>query len=51
MTDNKENLYTTRPIEKGEEITVFYTKGYDDILIVSKPTNSKAMARQLRWLG
>ena len=25
-------LYTTRPIEKGEEITVFYTKGYDDII-------------------
>ena len=25
-------LYTTRPIKKGEEITVFYTKGYDDIL-------------------
>ena len=25
-------LYTTRPIKKGEEITVFYTKGYDDII-------------------
>ena len=25
-------LYTTRPIKKGEEITVFYTKGYADII-------------------
>ena len=25
-------LYTTRPIKKGEEITVFYTVGYNDII-------------------
>ena len=24
-------LYTIRPIQKGEELTVYYTKGYDDI--------------------
>jgi len=25
-------LYTVRPIEAGEELTVYYTVGYDDIL-------------------
>lgn len=25
-------LYTVRPIEQGEELTVYYTVGYDDIL-------------------
>ena len=25
-------LYTTRPIEAGEELTVYYTVGYDDIV-------------------
>ena len=25
-------LYTVRPIHTGEELTVFYTVGYDDIL-------------------
>ena len=25
-------LYTTRPIKSGEEITVFYTVGYNDII-------------------
>ena len=25
-------LYTTKPIKKGEELTVFYTVGYDDII-------------------
>ena len=29
---NQRELYTTRPIKKGEEITVFYTVGYDDII-------------------
>jgi SET domain-containing protein len=29
---NQRELYTTRPIKIGEEITVFYTVGYDDIL-------------------
>ena len=25
-------LYTVRPVEEGEELTVYYTVGYDDIL-------------------
>ena len=29
---NQRELYTIRPIKKGEEITVFYRVGYDDIL-------------------
>jgi len=29
---DQRELYTTRPIKKGEEITVFYTVGYDDIV-------------------
>jgi len=29
---NQRELYTTRPIKKGEEITVFYRVGYDDII-------------------
>ena len=29
---DQRELYTIRPIKKDEEITVFYTVGYDDIL-------------------
>ena len=32
-TDNKRELYTVKPIKEGEEITVFYTHGYDDIIM------------------
>ena len=28
---NQRELYTIKPIEEGEELTVFYTVGYDDI--------------------
>jgi hypothetical protein len=29
---DQRELYTIRPIKKGEELTVFYTVGYDDVL-------------------
>jgi hypothetical protein len=29
---NQRELYTIKPIEEGEELTVFYTVGYDDII-------------------
>ena len=29
---DQRELYTIRPIKKGEELTVFYTVGYDDII-------------------
>ena len=29
---DQRELYTIRPITKGEELTVFYTVGYDDII-------------------
>ena len=29
---DQRELYTIKPIKKGEEITVFYTVGYDDII-------------------
>ena len=30
--ENKRQLYTVKPIKEGEEITVFYTHGYEDIM-------------------
>ena len=29
---DQRELYTIKPIKKGEELTVFYTVGYDDII-------------------
>ena len=29
---NIRNLYIVKPIEKDEELTVYYTVGYDDII-------------------
>jgi len=31
--DNKRELYTVVPVKQGDEITVFYTQGYDDIIM------------------
>jgi len=32
-TDTKRELYSVVPIKEGDEITVFYTHGYDDIIM------------------
>ena len=32
-TDTERELYSVVPIKKGDEITVFYTHGYDDIIM------------------